>query len=199
MAASKITLGGVPLRVNPDDIRWNFKTKVSETKCLGGKVIQVVGVTLSDITMQGQFAPDWSKGDTSAWQQQLRFRSYVESLSEAVETAKNGKAKPLRFTYPPRGWDFNVFVSSLSPVHLAEDTISERWTVTLFPVDEGSRGVIDGIKDLYIKRLMDGVGWKQSDYNGPTQSEVDERLGGLSPAEYLRKRYQEEFESGAGG
>lgn len=198
MAVSKITLGGIPLRVNPHEVRWNFKMKADDTKSLGGKVIQVMGVTLSDITMKGQFAPDRTKGDTEAWQQQMRFRSYIESLSEAAETARGGRAKPLKFRYPPRNWDFNVFVKSLTPYHMSEDTISEQWEVVLFPVDGGSREVIDGIKDLYIKRLMDGVGWKRTDYNGPTQAEIDQRLDGLSPAEYMRKRYQEEFEEGAG-
>lgn len=172
MALSKITLGGFPMRVNPNEVRWNFRMKTFDGKALGGKVIQVTGVKLDDISVRGQYAPDRSLGDREAWQQQLRFREWVDQQTEAVVD----RTVPIRFTYPPRGWDFRVFIKKFSGVNLTNEEIGQTWEISLFPFDAGAARVVDGIKDLYIKRLMDGVGWKQSDYNGPTQGEVDDML-----------------------
>lgn len=201
-----VMLGGIPLAAHPNEIRWNFKMKTSETKTMGGKVIQILGTTLSDLTVAGSYGRGQkAKGDTEGWQDQLRFNAQVKKW--ATRAASVQKAKPLRFVYAPRGWDFNVFIKAFSPTRLANEEINPKWQLTLFPVDEGAMTIVSGIKDLYIARLMDGVGWKQTDYNGPTQEEVDATLSpfGGSVEDFYRDRFSTAFEggvealSGAGG
>ena len=191
---SKITLDGVAMRVNPSEVRWNFKMKVSDKQAVGGKVIQILGVKLSDLTVKGRYSPDRKEGDTESWQQQVRFREQVKAWSRRVEQ----DGKPLRFTYPPRGWDFNVFVTAITPIRFAADeSPAPEWELTLFPVGNGTRTIVDGIKDLYIERLMDGIGWSQTAYNGPTQQEVDDLLNGQTAEEYLKGQYQNAYDGGA--
>lgn len=199
MAVSQMTLGGYRLRVNPNEVRWNFKMKTTDAKALGGKVIQILGVSLSDITVRGVFAPDRAKGDKEAWEQQLRFRDYIDGLTEDAYQAKDGVAKPIQFTYPPRGWDFRVFVKTYSLTTIAVDEIAPTWEISLFPFDDGARRVVKGIKDLYIQRLMEGVGWKQTGYNGPmTQGEVDTMLGGQSPRDWTAAEMAAAYAEGVG-
>lgn len=188
------TLGGMPLRTNPTDIRWNYRMKTVEQRTMGGKVIQILGTTFSDITISGTFGRGRrDKGDTEGWQHQVRFRRQVQAWTK--HAAENSGSKPLRFTYAPRGWDFQVFIRSFSDVHMSNDTINPSYTLVLFPVDDGARQVIRGIKDLYIKRLMDGVGWKQTAYNGPTQDEVDATLSPYngSAHDYFTDQYAQVF------
>lgn len=198
MATShKMTLGGLPLRVNPEEVRWNFTMKTADQAAVGGKVVQILGVTMSDITVKGKYSPDRSKGDREAWQQAERFRQRMKTLARAA--SDDPTAPPLRFTYPPRGWDFDVFIKSISPYTLTAETLAIPWELTLFPVGEGARTVVKGIKDLYLKRLMEGIGWKQTAYNGPmTQAMVDEELGGRSWSEYMAQQYGEAFIGGQG-
>lgn len=198
MAAPPVMLGGIPIWCNPDQIRWNFKMKTSETLTVGGKVIQILGTTLGDITVQGAFGPGQrSKGDTEAWQSQDRFRDQIRTWVQAATA--NSATRPLRFTYAPNGWDFQVFIRNFSDVEQSMVEPNPKWSLVLFPVDAGSNKVISGIKDLYIKRLMEGVGWKQSAYNGPTQTEVDTMLGGLSLQDYLINQYDKAYQAGQNG
>lgn len=195
-----VTIGGVPVWTNPEEIRWNFKMKTNDHKCMGGKVIQVYGTHLSDITLRGHFGSgDRAKGEREGWESQLRFRSQVEKWADQAVNAKN--PKPIVFTYAPRRWRFNVFMKSISPVHMETNAINPAWELVLFPLEDGARDVIRGIKDLYIQRLMDGVGWKQTKYNGPTQSEVDDLLSpyGGSAEEFLESSRAQAFVEGAGG
>lgn len=190
---AQMTLGGLPMRTKPTEVRWNFKMKTVETRTMGGKVIQVLGTTLGDLTVRGAFGTgNRAKGDTEGWQQQHRFRRLVESWTSVQET--RGHPKSLRFTYAPRKWDFEVYIKSFAPVHMDVREINPLWELVLFPVDEGSRKIVEAVKDLYIKRLMNGVGWKQSAYNGPTQAEVDATLGGRSVLEYLSQGFQDAYD-----
>lgn len=162
---SKITLGGKPLDVAPTDVRWNFSIKTQVTNTLGGRVVQVIGVNLSDLTITGSFGRGPGRGE--GWQAERAFNTQVKSWVESV-VAQASKA-PLRFSYPVRGWDFQVYVKSISPVTLDPHTINPKVTLTLFPVEAGALDVVTKAKDSYISRLMNGVGWKQSVYNGPLQ------------------------------
>lgn len=192
-----LTLGGYRLRVNPSEMRWNFGMKVADQAAVSGKVIQILGVKISDLTLRGQYSPDRSFGDREAWQQAERFRMWVKETSKAY--ADNPSTPPIRLTYPPRGWDFEVYIKSITPYTNRIDEISPMWELVLFPVGEGANTVVRGVRDLYIKRLMDGIGWKQTAYNGPmTQALVDEELGGQSVQDYVAQKTGEAF-AGVGG
>ncbi len=193
----KMALGGHPLMVNPEEVRWNFKMKVADTAAMGGKVIQIIGLSMSDITVRGRYSPDKSKGDTESWEAGMRFREWVKVV--AKDNASSGGANTTRFTYPPRGWDFDVHIKSISAVKIEVGATAMEWDLTLVPVGSAATEVVKGIKDLYIKRLMDGVGWKQTDYNGPmTQAIVDEQLGGQSAQGLYETELGESFLAGAG-
>lgn len=193
-----MSLDGVRLWVNPDDIRWNFKMKVVDHKTMGGKVIQVLGTTLSDLTISGAFGRgDRAKGETEAWESEIRFRRQVEKWADRAVHTDN--TDPMRFIYPPQKWDFQVFIRSVSGTDWSVENINPRWQLVLFPVDDRAQRVVKGIKDLYLKRLLEGVGWKQTEYNGPTQMEVEEELSGRSVEEYIAGRAGEAFDQGTQG
>lgn len=199
MAKALASLGGVPLTANPNEIRWNFRMKTYQQDSIGGRVIQILGTTLGDITVRGSFGPGIkTKGDTEGWQAQIRFQKQVRNWATSVQA---GQSQPLRFTYTPRNWDFRVFIKSLSPTSMSTDEINPVWEMALFPVDEDAMKVVAGVKDLYIARLADGIGWKQTAYNGPTQAEVDDKLSttGGSAVDYLRDRFKEAFSNNNAG
>jgi hypothetical protein len=191
----------VPFRIDPDSVAWSFAMKVSRRKTVGGDVVQVYGTELGDMTVSGVFGfGDRSRGDQNGWEDQERFRRRVEAwVDDSIATAG---ARPLRFLYSPRRWDFQVLVRGLASaagpaVMHANEEFNPRWTLTLFVVEDSTRRVVAGIKDLYITRLMSGVGWKQSAYNGPmTQAEVDKTLAPYGGD--LRSYLIEQFNQAAG-
>lgn len=196
------TLGGVTLRIDPDTVRWTFGLKVSRKRTVGGTVVQVFGADLGDMTLSAWFGNgDRGAGDTEGWQEQERF---VRQVQEWVkDSARTSASVPLLFSYPPRGWRFQVFVKALSARSgdgaVAHDvaTFNPGFTLTLFIVEDSTRKVVTGIKDLYIQRLMSGIGWKQSAYNGPlTQAEVDQVLAPFGGD--LKAYLSDQFDQAAG-
>jgi hypothetical protein len=186
------TLDGIPFRIDPDEVTWPFKMKVVDHKTLGGKVIQVLGTVFGDMAVTGVFGHgDPAQGDTSGWEEQERFRVRLKTFTR--EVAADREPTPIRFRYPPRDWDFQVYVKALSdPIVLDNETINPRYTLTLFVVTDNSGAVERGIQDLYVSRLMQGIGWKQTSYNGPSQDEVDALLtsaGAADPIAYVRAQF----------
>ena len=190
------TLGGLPLPVDPNSVAWTFRMKTAEIVTLGGKVIQVYGTDLGDMSLAGTFG----KG---GWEARDAFTARVQAWANADSASLH--PTPLRFSMPSRGWDFRVHVKAYSAQggehEHSNENFAPKWGLVLFIVEDATTKVVKGIQDLYIARLMNGIGWHQTDYNGPTQQEVDTRLkpyNGSFP-DYLKAKTQEASDGGSGG
>jgi hypothetical protein len=170
------SLGGIPFQVNPYNVSWDCSLKVVRKKTVGGFVVQILGVHVGDITVSGVFAYGDQPGDGFAWKEQELFRQRVKGWAEAAERDIN---QTIVFSFPAYNWNFEVYVKEFTSqagdavVH-DNTVIAPDWTVKLFIVNDRTKVVIKGIEDTYIKRLFNGVGWKQTSYNGPvSQTEAD--------------------------
>ncbi len=158
------TLGGIPFRIDPMAINWSYGIKTSVTETVGGKVVQVYGTSIDDMTVRGKF---------SSWQEQAQFLRRVEGWIDSV--IQNRDAPPLRFTYAPRGWNFLVYVASFNQpggdnsVSLDNATFAPDWSLTLSIIEDngGLQAIRDQAMEMYIVRLSTGIGWKLTEYNGP--------------------------------
>lgn len=175
------SLGGRSFRIDPTSVAWTFKAKTAVRQTVGGSVVQLLGTDLGDMTVSGVFGNgDRARGDREGWQEQERFRAQVEAwIDQHVATS----GRPIRFLYAPKRWDFQVLVRGYTSgdggeaVQHDAGTFNPTWTLVLAIVQDSTRRVVAGVRDLYIARLMSGVGWKQSSYNGPmTQTEVEATL-----------------------
>jgi hypothetical protein len=196
--AANMSLGGVPLRANPNEVRWDFKMKTSATLGMGGRVVQVLGTRLGDIVVKGEFGMGRADlGEREGWEAEQRMRHQVNTWAERVRKSQNKIL--LRFTYSPRNWDFQVFVKSMNPIEHTVQEINPAWQLTLMPIDAVGLEVQRGVRDMYLRRLMDGIGWKQTEYNGPNQAQVDETLGDLTVQQYVAQQAGEAFIAGTEG
>jgi hypothetical protein len=171
------SLGDWEFRVNPDEVSWNFNVRTQSTATIGGKVIQVLGVDVSDMTVSGSFG----KGGRV---EQQRFLEWV--LARARAQTEQDKAI-VRFRLPDKGWDFGVKIKSLtegssrSSVDLTTSSVNPSFTLTLHVEDD-----LQNITELkraaqaaYVANLSQGVGWRRTAYNGPlTTEEVLQLKGG---------------------
>lgn len=125
-------LGGLAFRINPSSIDWNFQIKTRIEDTIGGRVVQVLGATLSDITITGEYGQvmgqkgikgrergpvtrDQDPGQS--WRLAEEFVHQVRHLMDeqshdATEHEKMNKA--LLFEFPDYGWRFQVYVKSIS-------------------------------------------------------------------------------------
>lgn len=170
---SLATLGGIPFQIDPYSVAWDCSLKVLRKKTVGGYVVQVLGTHVGDMTVSGVFAYGSQPNDGLAWQEQERFRARIRDWAE---NANHDINSTIVFSYPSRNWHFEVYVKEFTSnqgqavVH-DNRIISPDWTVKLFIVQDKTRVVVKAISDMYITRLFDGVGWKQTEYNGPVTNE----------------------------
>lgn len=160
---STALLSGVPMRLNPRRVSGSFEIRTNELQTIGGKVVQVYGTAYGPLRIEGSFG-------VGGREEQLRFLETIKSVTKHV--ASNNDAKPLSFQWPERGWNFQVYLSDYSStdggekaVTLSEKIVAPTWALTLVIVHDG--GLKKAAIDKYIARLSEGIGWKQTSYNGP--------------------------------
>ena len=187
------TLNDHRFRLDPTSITWSYSIKARDFKAVGGKVVQVFGATINDMTVVGSFG----KG---GWEEQESFLAKMSSLAKSQTQTRSSisapvkDAPPLRFRYPPRNWDFLVYLTGFqqpgasSSVMLTNETFAPQWQLT-FAVIEDNAGLRQVAMDQYLSRLAQGLGWKQTDYNGPMDQTSMMSLVGGNMGTYLSQYY----------
>lgn len=185
-------------RIDPDAIDWNFKVNTVVTNTVAGRVVQVLGATLSDMTIQGHYGQNHAHADSGeSWRQADAFLNVIRSIMEfqSQDATQSGKMHPpATFNYSPKGWRFGVYVKGLEDTRGGSVShqvarASYDYRLTLFIVDARSqdlvpagtvRGSLDKAKQAainsYIARISDGIGWHFSQFNGQVPTNP---IGGL--------------------
>ena len=172
MTQATARLGPLTFAVDPLGVKWNFRMRVNEHETVGGRVIQVSGTDLGDMTVRATMGNGFS-ADQQGWEALARFRTDVEDLAEASARDRN---PTYRFTVPVMNWAFDVQIKSFSPVVYSNESDSPEFTMILFIVQDVTGRVVRGVQDRYIERLTKGIGWARSEYNGPTEDEINDML-----------------------
>lgn len=160
------TLGGRVFRIDPSAISWSYKIKVAETKTVGGRVVQVYGADLGDLVVEGAIG-------VGGWEEQHRFLTDMENMANTAvyDPVKLRMGDPVRFIYPPKGWNFGVYVKSFTDVEgagvvITKENFNPKWSLTLQIVDDNAALKTVAMDD-FISRLSEGMGWKRTEFNAP--------------------------------
>ncbi len=190
----KATLGfpggpAIAFRVDPDSIEWNFEILTNVIETIGGRVIQVIGSYLDDLTITGSFGQDHSTPDGVSWQQAEAFLLLIQAIMEKQSSDANTQQMmhpPAVFTYPPKNYRFNVYVKSFddadnpgTSIVMTPGKFNQRWRLVLFIVQDASTALVtagdsNGVVNKqaeaaiasYMSRISDGIGWVFSQYTG---------------------------------
>jgi|SRR6185437_131599 hypothetical protein len=178
----------VTFRVDPEAISWNWHVLTNVIETIGGRVVQVIGAYLDDLTVSGSFGQDHSTPDGESWRQAEAFLRMVTKIMEFQSqdsTQQDKMHPPAIFTYPPKNYRFRVYVKALTDadggnsIVMTPGKFNQRYTLALFIVADGSdalvkAGTTNGVYDAkqneaiaaYMARISDGIGWHFSQYNG---------------------------------
>ncbi len=166
---------GRHFHIDPRSVSWNFETKTNDFSTVGGKVVQVYGTKITDMIVEGEFG-------LGGWQDQLKFLQSMKDIASAQARAgkvSQSQTPPARFSYPPRGWDFLVYLKAYDnprggkAVRHHNEEVNPAWRLTLFIVEDMSElGVKKVAQDAYVSRLSRGLGWKRTKFNGPYGNEA---------------------------
>lgn len=174
-------------RIDPKEVSWSFTIKASDKPTVGGKVIQIFGVKMSDMVVTGEFG-------VAGWKQQEKFLAEMKAIADE-QRDRSGQSQsvfdPHRFIYPARGWDFMVYLKGYSnpdggrSVTHSNTIINPKWRLNFVVVQDNS-GITKTYGDIYLARLSKGIGWKQTGFNGPLgMAEFNATLEGRSIEEFL--------------
>lgn len=170
-------------------VDWNWEINTSVTPTIGGRVIQVLGATLSDLVISGSFGEDRTSGeDGQSWLLAESFYKKIRDMMEfqSSDSTTPGKMHPPAvFTFPLKNWRFSVYIKDLidpdggGSITHSTGKFAYNYQLTLFIVEElsdalikagTSHGVMNDARAKaiadYIDRISDGIGWKFSKYNG---------------------------------
>lgn len=177
------TLDGVPFDVDPHSVTWDYDIHVADKPYLGGKVIQVFGASIGDITVTGKFG----RGDLLTMQ--LAFLDRMKAIGR--QRLNNVTLPPSRFQWPEQGWDMSVMLRSVQSIVHAPEEFAPDWSIVLFPI-EGSDSLKSAAITSFIERLSAGMGWHPGAFNGGTASEINKLFstaGVTTLNEYLTKAF----------
>lgn len=171
----------ITFRIDPESVEWNFKINTTVIPTVAGRVVQVLGATLSDLTVAGKYGQNVKAGPAGkSWYQAEAFAKKIQEIQafQSRDSREFGKMHvPAVFNYSPKNWRFQVYVKSLADsqggsVTHASGRFSYDYVLTLFIVDSISDDleILKGAKaaavDKYIARISDGIGWHFSQFNG---------------------------------
>jgi Mannosyl-glycoprotein endo-beta-N-acetylglucosaminidase len=172
------SLNGVPMRLNPTSVSLSYQVKTSEIPTLGGMVVQIYGVEMSDLVVTGTFG-------VGGYIEQLNFLNRMLAIAamqsnQAIVTPS--PSQPVRFVYPNRGFDFMVYLKDYTSqsgmaIDYENTNISPDWQLTLFVDTDNTGGAMTRVAtDAYIQRLSNGLGYNLSAYNGNLQASTVEEF-----------------------
>lgn len=175
---------GKTFRIDPTSIRWEYEVKSRSIPTVGGKVIQVFGGRISDMVVEGEFG-------VGGWEQQAAFLDEMKAIGAdqaAMARFSRTNRPPHKFIYPPKGWNFDVYLKAFSnpdgprSVALAPEIKNPKWRLIFFIVEDNS-GLRKVAQDAYIARIAKGIGWRLTEYNGGnTYAEISGSGGATVPS-----------------
>jgi hypothetical protein len=185
----------ITFRINPSSIDWGFDIHTSVTPTVGGRVVQITGATLRDVTITGYLGENRRAGSArsgdhlgASWRLHEAFIAQCRAIMEHQSrdsTTPGRMHEPAVFNYPPHGWRWSVYLTEVSDID-GQASIEHRtgkfshgYQLRLFIVQVGSdslvqagasKNAIDAAQEKaissYIARISEGIGWRQTEYNG---------------------------------
>ena len=189
-------LGTLRWRIDPTDINWSYQLDTAVIDTLGGQVVQILGGTLSDMTISGDFGhawmgSGWTASGGESWQMANYFHNTIRGLMDqqlSLPQQGGGNAalgrtqiaaestsvhQPWTFNYSDgvHNWSFKVLVKAITDpdgdsLDFSNGKYNHKYQLTLFIVQAGSDAVATIASDPFISRIARGVGWDKADFHG---------------------------------
>jgi hypothetical protein len=204
----------IAFRIDPDSIEWNYEINTAVIPTVAGRVVQVLGATLSDMTVLGKYGQNVAAGaDGESWKLAEAFANRIRQIQQhqSRDATQHGKMHaPATFNYSPKGWRFQVYVKALADTRggsVAHQTgrFSYDYQLQLFIVDVTSddlhvlKGAEQQAVDAYMARISEGIGWHFSMYNGQVPANPTGSLYGRDKFTDEQGAHQQEPATSGGG
>ena len=172
--AKNIRIQGGPRVDLPNGINsftWKSNLRTSEESTVGGRVIQILGVDITGLTITAEIGSGGAKA----------LRRLASQAAALIEWHVSSD-RAARVTYPREGYDFYAFLKSVT---IKDSVDNITYPVALnFEVDEDVNNIATkAAMGQELARLRDGIGYRKNSYNdleykGGGKSGPTNRAGG---------------------
>lgn len=188
-----VSIDGVLLPINPESLEWDYSVRIATAKTIGGKVVQLLGWNMGDLVVTGKF------GRGGPERQEYIFKHLNSIAMRQNPQYGEAPSRPVRFLWPEMGWDFWVFLKKFTQtganvsIERNQRIHSPGYTLTMFVYEDNGdivKAVGSSAAVAYLKRLSAGLGWKQTEWNGPeTIEDLQTTLQGQTIMDYAFSWY----------
>jgi hypothetical protein len=139
-------------RTNPNEVRWNYSLITKTDQTYGGRVVQILGSKIDDLTVK----IDCGNG---GWPYLVSVVTYMRDLMIAQ---RNGQ--PAVFEYTTRGWKLKVYAANFP---FGDQVTATTRELTLnFKVQEDISGIVSSSSiATALQTFVNGIGWQRNQYN----------------------------------
>lgn len=149
-------VGNFTFRNDPNSIEWTYNLITHQEDTYGGRVIQLLGVNISSITVTavaGSGGPEYRREVGYFFRNLLMFQRDTQ--------------QPSVFAYPTRRFSFKVYVQAFQFQTSLDEDPSRPFVMSLQVVEEVTNTITKSIMSAELKKLNDGVGYQASQFTNP--------------------------------
>lgn len=147
-------VGTLTVHTGIDSIQWGYELNTVNFPTYGGEVVQILSCYVDDLNVRGTLRNYIEMEQTYQY-----FLNYIRGAS--ADGTRN--ETPMKFTYPHRGWDFDIFVTQAPGYRKARDLTAPEWQINAFVVDQAND--VESLKELVIEEASIKANIGSSDPN----------------------------------
>lgn len=149
-------IGSLLIETGIDTAKWGYNLNTQTYATYGGEVVQILSVYIDDLTIGGTI---------STYSQMEAIYSYFAAYMQIATQGKTPvpapgdsayNLDPIKFTYPHRGWEFDLYPKSAPGFHYGNDVVAPVWQMTAHIIDDSVdlNPIKDQIKNTVIQGAM---------------------------------------------
>ena len=150
-------------RTNPNEFRWNYVLKKRIDQTYGGRVVQLLGASIDEFAVKA----DSGGGRWDYTNKMAKF------MRDVMVDQRDGT--PATFEYTTRGWKLNCYIVNV-PFEDAVGEVLREFEIQMKVQEDVSGLMTKNSLQRELSSLADGVGFRRSKYNDPTEDKQGETL-----------------------
>lgn len=161
-------VGVLNVHTGADRIAWGYNLNTQTYPTYAGEVIQILSCFIDDLEITGS---------VQTYQDMEQIYTYFLRYTQIATQGDPRRTKqmkgrtsfnqePMEFSYPHRGWQFQIMPTEVPGFRKARDQIHPEWKIKCHVVDDS--GDVDDVKNLILEEaeIQAHVGSSDKDFDG---------------------------------
>ena len=128
-------IGTLTIENGIDQCAWGYNLNTAVIPTYGGEVIQILSVYIDDVTIGGTVST-YSQAEAIYSYFATYMQYATQGPSQTPQAGSSYIAEHMTFTYPARGWTFQIFPKTAPGFAYSFDTVAPTWQITAHVEDD---------------------------------------------------------------